>query len=85
MLVGPNGSGKSTLLKLLGGELTPQQGKVIQGHNAKIGYFSQHRSATLNPNNSVLTEVLEAAPTCAKMRPAVSSGLSCSAKRKSTK
>ena len=63
MLVGPNGSGKSTLLKLLGGELTPQQGKVIQGHNAKIGYFSQHRSATLNPNNSVLTEVLEAAPT----------------------
>ncbi len=63
VLVGPNGSGKSTLLKLLGGELTPQQGEVIQGHNAKIGYFSQHRSATLNPNNSVLTEVLEAAPT----------------------
>jgi ATP-binding cassette subfamily F protein 3 len=63
VLVGPNGSGKSTLLKLLAGELIPQQGKVVPGHNAKIGYFSQHRSATLNPNNSVLTEVIEANPT----------------------
>ncbi|MAS94275.1 MAG: ABC transporter ATP-binding protein [Verrucomicrobiales bacterium] len=63
VLVGPNGSGKSTLLKLLADELQPQQGKRIEGHNAKIGYFSQHRAATLNPNNSVLSEVLEAAPT----------------------
>ncbi|MEX2579727.1 MAG: ABC-F family ATP-binding cassette domain-containing protein [Verrucomicrobiales bacterium] len=63
VLVGPNGSGKSTLLKLLAGELEPQKGQRIEGHNAKIGYFSQHRAATLNPNNSVLTEVLEAAPT----------------------
>lgn len=63
VLVGPNGSGKSTLLKLFAGELEPQKGKRIAGHNAKIGYFSQHRAATLNPNSSVLTEVLEAAPT----------------------
>ncbi len=63
VLVGPNGSGKSTLLKLLAGELKAQKGDTKLGHNAKIGYFSQHRSATLNPNNSVLTEVLEAAPT----------------------
>jgi len=63
VLVGPNGSGKSTLLKLLAGELEPQKGKCINGHNAKIGYFSQHRAATLNPNNTVVTEVLEAAPT----------------------
>ena len=63
VLVGPNGSGKSTLLKLLADELQAQEGKVVAGHNAKIGYFSQHRAATLNPNNSVLSEVLEAAPT----------------------
>ncbi|MDF1852366.1 MAG: ABC-F family ATP-binding cassette domain-containing protein [Verrucomicrobiales bacterium] len=63
VLVGPNGSGKSTLLKLLADELQPQQGERKEGHNAKIGYFSQHRAATLNPNNSVLSEVLEAAPT----------------------
>ncbi len=63
VLVGPNGSGKSTLLKLLAGELTPQTGEYKPGHNAKIGYFSQHRAATLTPNNTVLAEVLEAAPT----------------------
>ncbi|MGB0154624.1 MAG: ABC-F family ATP-binding cassette domain-containing protein [Verrucomicrobiales bacterium] len=63
VLVGPNGSGKSTLIKLLAGELEPQQGEYKPGHNAKIGYFSQHRAASLNPNNSVLSEVLEAAPT----------------------
>ncbi len=63
VLVGPNGSGKSTLLKLLAGELEQQKGERKVGHNAKIGYFSQHRSATLNPNNSVVDEVLEAAPT----------------------
>jgi len=63
VLVGPNGSGKSTLLKLLAGELQPQEGERKEGHNAKIGYFSQHRAASLDPNNSVLSEVLSAAPT----------------------
>jgi ATP-binding cassette subfamily F protein 3 len=63
LLVGENGSGKSTLLKLLAGELEQQKGERKVGHNAKIGYFSQHRSATLNPNNSVVSEVMEAAPT----------------------
>ncbi len=63
VLVGPNGSGKSTLLKLLAGELTAQSGTYTAGHNAKIGYFSQHRAATLDPNASVLSEVMNAAPT----------------------
>ena len=61
VLVGPNGSGKSTLLKIMAGELEFQQGTRKLGHNAKLGYFSQHRSATLNPQNTVLDEVLEAA------------------------
>ena len=63
VLVGPNGSGKSTLIKLLAEELIPQGGTMKKGHNAKIGYFSQHRAATLNPNNSVVSEIMEAAPT----------------------
>mgnify|MGYP001627982520 CR=1 FL=1 len=63
VLVGPNGAGKSTLLKILAGELEFQKGTRKLGHNAKIGYFSQHRAATLNPNSSVLTEVMDAAPT----------------------
>jgi len=57
VLVGPNGAGKSTLLKILAGQLEFQRGKRTEGPNAKIGYFSQHRAATLDPNRSVLDEV----------------------------
>jgi len=57
VLVGPNGAGKSTLLKILAGQLEFQKGKRIEGPNAKIGYFSQHRAATLDANKSILDEV----------------------------
>ncbi len=62
VLVGPNGAGKSTLLKILAGELKVQEGDYKLGHNAKIGYFSQHRQATLDPNATVVSEVMNAAP-----------------------
>ena len=57
-LVGPNGAGKSTLLKILAGIVPFQKGARQEGHNSKIGYFSQHRSAMLDPNNSVIDEVM---------------------------
>ncbi len=62
VLVGPNGAGKSTLLKILAGAVEFQKGERTLGHNAKIGYYSQHRTATLDPNKNVLEEVMASAP-----------------------
>ena len=61
VLVGPNGAGKSTLLKILAGVLEFQKGDRKLGLNAKLGYFSQHRAATLDPDKSVLQEVMDCA------------------------
>ncbi|HEY5043241.1 MAG TPA: ABC-F family ATP-binding cassette domain-containing protein [Verrucomicrobiae bacterium] len=59
VLVGPNGAGKSTLLKLLADVLQPQAGVRKLGHNAKHGYFAQHRAAMLNPKHTVFQEALD--------------------------
>jgi len=58
VLVGPNGAGKSTLLKILAGVVEFQSGTRIPGANSKFGYFSQHRSDTLDPKNTVMEEIL---------------------------
>jgi ATP-binding cassette subfamily F protein 3 len=41
-LVGANGTGKTTLIETLGGKRELGQGKLLTGHNVKLGYLSQH-------------------------------------------
>jgi len=60
VLVGPNGAGKSTLMKMLAGVEKGDAGKRNVGTTTRIGYFSQHRAATLNEDNTVIEEVVEA-------------------------
>ena len=63
VLVGPNGAGKSTLMKILANELPILEGECRLGTNVKLGYYSQHRSATIEGNNTVLEEVMRVCPT----------------------
>jgi ATP-binding cassette subfamily F protein 3 len=41
-LVGPNGSGKTTLISALAGRRELDGGKLLRGHNVKLGVLSQH-------------------------------------------
>ncbi|NLP58005.1 ABC-F family ATP-binding cassette domain-containing protein [Lutibacter sp. B1] len=59
--VGQNGQGKSTLAKILVGEI-PHGGHLKLGHNVEIGYFAQNQSEYLEPEQTVL-EIMENAAT----------------------
>jgi ATP-binding cassette, subfamily F, member 3 len=60
-LIGPNGAGKSTFLKTILGQIKPLAGEVTLGASLQIGYFAQAHEG-LNPDNSVLDEILNASP-----------------------
>ena len=61
-LVGPNGAGKTTLLKILAGALAIDHGERRLGHNVLAAYYAQHVLDLLNPGNTALDELREAAP-----------------------
>lgn len=62
-VTGKNGTGKTTLLKILSGADPEHTGFITAGTGVKIGYFAQDTEKTLDPKNTVLTEIEQHAPT----------------------
>jgi ATP-binding cassette, subfamily F, member 3 len=63
-LIGPNGSGKTTLISALTGQRELDGGKLLRGHNVKLGVLSQHAEEL----DSTAT-VLEAAQRATRLTP----------------
>ena len=61
-LVGPNGAGKTTMLKILAGVLPFEAGERKTGHNVITAYYAQHVLELLNPGNTLIEELQQAAP-----------------------
>ncbi|MGA1844419.1 MAG: ABC-F family ATP-binding cassette domain-containing protein [bacterium] len=64
-LVGPNGSGKTTLLRILAGEEDVEDGSIVIGKGARIGYLKQE--VWDNPRRSILAEILAGFPELQRM------------------
>jgi len=60
-LIGPNGCGKTTLLRLLVGQLAPDGGELLFGHQADSYYYDQE-GGNLDARQTVLREVWSSYP-----------------------
>lgn len=54
--VGRNGEGKSTLVKCIMSEIE-HEGKLVLGHNVKIGYFAQNQASLLDEDLTVFQTI----------------------------
>ena len=61
-LVGPNGAGKTTMLKILADVISFDEGERKTGHNVVTAYYAQHVLELLNPDNTLIEELQQAAP-----------------------
>ena len=70
-LVGSNGAGKTTLIETLAGQRELTSGKLLTGHNVKIGFLSQHAEEL---NVGTARTVVEATQRATGLTPGQGSG-----------
>ncbi|MEM1298310.1 MAG: ABC-F family ATP-binding cassette domain-containing protein, partial [Pseudomonadota bacterium] len=75
-LLGANGQGKSTLAKLIAGRLAPMSGARKATGKIKIGYFAQHQTDELVPNETPIDHIRRERPETppAKLRAMLAAG-----------
>jgi ATP-binding cassette subfamily F protein 3 len=75
-LLGANGQGKSTLAKLISGRLAPMKGGRKTSSKLRIGYFAQHQTDELVPNETPLDHLRHRRPelTPQKLRALLANG-----------
>jgi ATP-binding cassette subfamily F protein 3 len=61
-LIAPNGTGKTTLFNLIAKKLTLQHGTISLGHNVSVALFDQDQEKILDPQKTILDEVIAACP-----------------------
>ncbi len=61
-VLGVNGAGKSTLLKIIMGELEADDGVCKRGASLSVGYFAQHTTELLHPQETVFQTMVAAFP-----------------------
>jgi len=61
-LIAPNGTGKTTLFNLIARKLDLQHGSISLGHNVSVALFDQDQEKILDPNKTILDEVIAACP-----------------------
>ncbi|MBO8093339.1 MAG: ATP-binding cassette domain-containing protein [Prosthecochloris sp.] len=66
-VVGSNGAGKTTFCRIIAGELE-HEGTMSFGHNVSLNYFAQHQTENLDPGNTILEEMMQAAPDAQSQR-----------------
>ncbi|MBA9079896.1 MULTISPECIES: ribosomal protection-like ABC-F family protein [Rufibacter] len=58
-LIGANGKGKSTLMRIIAGD-EPIKGERQLGHNVIMAFYAQHQLESLNVENEILQEMVQA-------------------------